>query len=342
MTTETPVVGDTPGDVRFRSLGVARLALPLPFVEAGNTVSVYAIENPDGSLTLFDTGLATEPSRQALERGLAELGRKVEDVRRIIVSHGHIDHYGAARFIRDRSGAQVLVHPADADKVSGHGARETLLEYAGYLARLGVPGEAIARIRDTHRSHRHLAEPLDEIEPLVPGQGFRFRHFTATILPMPGHTPGLVCLHVPEHRFVLTADHLLAHISPNPLLELGPGGEAGKFQALVTYLESARRLGELDLEWILPGHGAPFTGHRAVLESLRVFYEKRQAKMLRALASRPLTPYELVALVFRQGANLDLFLMLSEIVGNLEALEARGAVARIVGEVPYRYGVVTP
>jgi glyoxylase-like metal-dependent hydrolase (beta-lactamase superfamily II) len=337
VSTEAPVVGATAGDLRARPLGIHRLALPIPFVEAGGTVNAYVIDEADGGLTLFDSGLGTEPSRHALERGLAELGRKVEDVRRIILSHGHIDHYGNARFVHERSGARVFVHPADADKVAGHGPRTSLLEYAAYLDRLGVPGDAIMRMGERYRSQGVLAQPLAEVEQLAPGQGFTFRHFAATTLPMPGHTPGLVCLHVPEHRLVLSADHLLARISPNPLLEIGPGGEAQKFRALVAYLDSARRLGELDLEWILPGHGAPFTNPRAVLESLRVFYDQRQARMLRALAPTPLTAYELVPLVFQRHDRLDLFLMISEIIGNLEALEARGAIARVEGAVPYRY-----
>jgi glyoxylase-like metal-dependent hydrolase (beta-lactamase superfamily II) len=341
-TTEPAVMGATAGDLHVRPLGLHRLAIPIPFVEAGGTVNVYVIDAADGSLTLFDAGLGTEPSQRALERGLGELGHRVEDVRRIILSHGHIDHYGAARFVRERSGAQVLVHSADADKVTGRGLRSTFSEYEGYLGRLGVPADAVARLRDGVRGQRHLAEPLDEILPLVPGQELRFRHFTGTVVPMPGHTPGLVCLHVPEHRLVLTADHLLARISPNPLIDLGPAGEAGKFQALVAYLDSARRLQELDLDWILPGHGPPFAGHRAVLDSLFVFHERRQAKILRALAARPLTPYELVPLIFRRAQHLNLFLMISEIVGNLEVLEARGAVARVTGEVPYRYAVAVP
>lgn len=337
MSTDHPVLGATAGDLRVRPLGIHRLVLPIPFIEAGGTVNAYALEEADGGLTLFDAGLGTEASRQALERGLAELGRRLEDVRRIIVSHGHIDHYGAARFVRERSGARVLVHPADAPKVAGHGPRSELLDYAAYLDRLGVPTEAIVRMGERYRSHGALAQPLGEVEPLAPGQRFALRHLEGIVLPMPGHTPGLVCLHVPEHRLVLSADHLLARISPNPLLELGPGGEENKFRALVTYLDSAHRLRELDLEWILPGHGAPFTGHRDVVDTLEGFYHHRQARILRALAPTPLTPYQLVPHVFGRPERFDLFLMMSEIVGNLEALEDRGAVARVEGEVPYRY-----
>jgi hypothetical protein len=93
----------------------------------------------------------------------------------------------------------------------------------------------------------------------------------------------------------------------------------------------------LELDWILPGHGEPFTGHRAILATLYAFYAKRQAKLRRALARGPRTPYELVLEVFGQAGPLEIFLMLSEIVGHLEVLEERHEVERLPEEVPYRY-----
>jgi glyoxylase-like metal-dependent hydrolase (beta-lactamase superfamily II) len=336
---EAPVVGATQGDLRFRALGVHRLVIPIPFAEAGGSVNVYLIDNPDGSLTLFDAGLGTATAREALVAGFAALGRRLDEVRRIVVSHGHIDHYGSARFVRERSGAKVTIHAADAAKVMPGYGRDQRELWAEYLGRLGAPAELVAGIGEVHRRHLALAEPLGDIAYHAPGERLELGHFVAELVPMPGHTPGLCCLYAPEARFAFTADHLLARTSPNPLLELGPHGEADKFPALRTYLDSVTRLAALDLEWILPGHGPPFTGHRGVIDSLRVFYERRQGKLLRTLAPAPLTAYELVSRVFHRAGAGELFLMLSEIVGNLEVLEARGAVERVPGAVPYRYRV---
>jgi glyoxylase-like metal-dependent hydrolase (beta-lactamase superfamily II) len=333
-------VGATRGDAVLRKLGVTRLELPIPFAEAGGTVNVYLIDNPDGSLTLFDAGIGGKAGRRSLVDGLAAVGRRVEDVRRIIVSHGHLDHYGAARFVHDRSGAAVLVHPQDAAKVlpplDEHAEMERL---GGYLARLGVPAAAIEALRRIYGAFDVLAEQLEEVVPLADGQRLQFRHFAGEIVPMPGHTPGLVCLHVPAHRLMFTSDHLLGCISPNPLIELGPRGEPDKFRALPAYLASADRMRAFDLRWILPGHGVPFTGHRRIIASLRKFYRLRQSRILDVLRRTPQTPYELAHDIFRRRGDDQIFLMLSEIVGNLEVLEEQGAVRREHGTIPYRYGL---
>src|SRR4051812_9731710 len=87
---DRPVLGDSEGDRALRDLGVLRLAIPVPFVQAGGPVNAYLIDNPDGTLTLFDAGLGTAEAEAALLRGFAEAGRRLEEVREILVSHGHV------------------------------------------------------------------------------------------------------------------------------------------------------------------------------------------------------------------------------------------------------------
>jgi len=324
------------------ALGIARLELPIPFREAGGAVNVYLIEEEDGSLALFDTGTGTEESLRKLEEGLATLGRTIEDVRRVIISHGHVDHYGAARFIKERSSAAVFVHPADADKVCRGPGRKDFERYGAHLLRLGVPLEDLLRLSAAYRGHRSLGQRVEAVLPLEPGQELRFRRCVGRVVGMPGHTPGLVGLYFPEQRVLMSSDHLLARISPNPLLELGSETDeardagGGHFRALVTYLDSITRTYEMDVDLVLPGHGPAFTDHRRVIEGLRTFYEARQHKMLSALRDAPLSPYELVRRLFPDHERQDIFLMISEVVGNLEVLERRGAVQRLDGE-PWRY-----
>jgi glyoxylase-like metal-dependent hydrolase (beta-lactamase superfamily II) len=157
------------------------------------------------------------------------------------------------------------------------------------------------------------------------------------VLHLPGHTAGLIGLHAPAHKLLFSADHLLQAISPNPFLELGEGGEERKPHSLELYIQSAKRVEALDLDWILPGHGKPFTDHRAVLASLGRFYARRQAKLTEALRREPKSAYELVRSELGRGRRLQLFLMLSEIIGNLEVLESSGAIERSETEELVRF-----
>lgn len=339
MPEDHPVLGRSEGDAVLATLGARRLALPVPFAAAGGPVNAYLLDDPDGSLTLLDTGVRSDLSLAALEQGFAEAGRRVEEVARVLVSHGHVDHFGLARWVQERSGARVFVHPADWNKVLvGRG----LAPMRDYFARLGMPEAIVEGIARQYVKTEDYGARLDEVEPLEHGQRLRFARFEGEILHFPGHTPGLVCLHVPERRILFTDDHLLARVSPNPLLELGEGGEEGAHKALVAYLASARRLHDMDLDWLMPGHGEPFRGHRRTLESLFGFYERRQRRIVEALRAEPKTAYALVADVFGEAGVLQMFLMLSEIVGNLEVLEEQGRVARELVSGQYLWRATEP
>lgn len=321
----------------LEELGAFRVALPVPFPAAGGPVNVYAFEDEGGGLALFDAGIKSAEGERALREGLAARGRSFAEVRRIFISHGHIDHFGLAPRIRAESGCAIHVHPLDAPKVLE--ASRHLREgdaYAAYLARLGLDAAQVSEVRAGASYAQRFADGLDEVQPLHGGEKLRFARCELEVLHLPGHTPGLVCLWEPARRVLFADDHLLEKVSPNPLLELGPEGEAGKFRALSTYLESARRAQRLPAQLVCPGHGAPFSGHAQLIDRLLGFYEKRQAKILDALA-QPRTALELVAVVFGQVRPGELFLQLSEVVGNLEVLEDAGRLRRDFDGRVYRY-----
>src|SRR5512142_1598108 len=155
-------------------LGIHRIPVPIPFPQAGGPVNVYAIEEAGGGVLLFDSGLGTPEAEAALEAGLARAGRRFSDVRRIVVSHGHVDHYGAARTVLERSGGDVPVyaHPADIPKIaeSGPGWREQAPRYAAHLARLGVPPEAMRASAEELGRGRKMARRLAEVRPIEAGE----------------------------------------------------------------------------------------------------------------------------------------------------------------------------
>jgi glyoxylase-like metal-dependent hydrolase (beta-lactamase superfamily II) len=313
------------------ALGIHPIAIPIPFPQAGGPANVYAVEDEGGGLLLVDAGYGSEEATAALEQGLRAIGRGLDEVRRIVVTHGHVDHYGGARFVEERSGHDVPVfaHPADLAKITEGGPRwhELSPRYGAHLARLGVPPELLRAIA-AEGERGFGARRVREARPLEPGARLRTRHLELEVLHCPGHTPGLVCLHDAAHRLLFSTDHLLEHVSPNPLMELGPEGRDGHFFPLRAYLESARRVRGLELDLVLPGHGPPFTGHRRVIDALLGFYGRRQERFLLLLGDAALTPHALATRLFRQVRPRDAFLIFSEVMANLEVLEAQGAVAR--------------
>lgn len=325
----------------LEALGIHRIEVPVPFAAAGGPVNAYVLEAPDGSLVLFDAGLGSPEGQAALEAGFARLGRRFEEVSRIVVSHGHVDHYGAARFVQERHGGDLPVHahPADLPKVDEAGPRfrDLLPAFELHFARLDVPPEVRAATGRAGADSYTFSRRVPGVRPLAAGDVVEGRHARFEVLHLPGHTPGLVALHEPRLRLLLPADHLLERISPNPLMELGPGGEAGWFRPLVAYLASIERTRALELDLVLPGHGAPFGGHRAVIDGLLGFMAKRQGRLAALLEEGPRTGWALCTALFPRARPAEAFLTLSETVANLEVMEARGEVARTLRGGAWRF-----
>ena len=313
------------------ALGVHRVAIPIPFVAAGGPVNLYVIEAADDSLVLFDAGLGSEEAQAALQAGFARLGRSLREVSRIVISHGHVDHFGAARFVQEQGGgAAVFAHPGDLGKIDEAGPRfaDQAPAFGAHFARLGMPAEVReAVLRSGERSYG-WSRRVEGVRPLAEGAVVEGRHVRFTVRHFPGHTPGLIALHEPRLGLLLPADHLLERISPNPLIELGPDGRDGFFRPLLAYLESLARTRALDLSLVLPGHGPPFAEHRAVIDGLTAFYLKRQARLAGALVDGARSGWALCSALFPTAKPADAFLTMSETVANLEVMAARGEVVR--------------
>jgi glyoxylase-like metal-dependent hydrolase (beta-lactamase superfamily II) len=328
-------------EAELRALGIERIPVPVPFPQAGGPVNVYLLEEEDGGLLMFDSGLGTPQAQEALVEGFRRAGRSFDEVRRIVLSHGHVDHYGAALTVCERAGrpVPVYVHPADADKVSKAGRRwtEQMPLYGRYFLKLGVPAEVLATLASAVGGGYTLARRIPEVQPLEPGAVLRTRHLALEVHHMPGHTPGLCCLYERQRKIFFSADHLLEKVSPNPIIELGPNGEEGLFRPLLAYVRSVQRLRALEVDVILPGHGPPFGGHRQVIDALLEFYGKRQARILELIRASPRSGYEVTQALFPGARAVDLFLVMSETVANLEVLEERGEIVRRVEEERYRF-----
>ncbi len=325
----------------LNDLGVHRISVPVPFPQAGGTVNVYLLEEPGGGVMMFDSGLGSPEAEAALAEGFARAGHRFDEVRRIVLSHGHVDHYGAALSVIEKAGRRVPVyaHPADMPKVASWGRRwkDIFPDYGAYLLKLGVPSDALATIeREVGRGFQ-LARRIPEVEPVEPGEVLHLKYLAPEVLHMPGHTPGLVCLHDRRQRLLFSADHLLEKISPNPIIEIGPNGEQGHFKPLLAYLHSVRRIHALEIDLVLPGHGPPFGHHRPVIDALLQFYERRHSRIQEALERGPMTAYEVSRVLFPWAGHRDLFLVVSETIANLEVMESNGAVARDLDSDVFRF-----
>ena len=176
-----------------------------------------------------------------------DLGR---DVDRIVVTHFHPDHIGAARWLEERTGAPVCMMEREipfARKLWGSSDSRTIRRVPD-PARDAADGRRIYRRRDA----LYFALP-EEMVPIHPGEKLPVGEGAVRIIHVPGHADNQIVLHDETRGILFAADHLLLGITPN--IGLWPESEP---HPLARYLESLENTRGLGADLVLPGHGPVF------------------------------------------------------------------------------------
>jgi glyoxylase-like metal-dependent hydrolase (beta-lactamase superfamily II) len=271
-----------------------QLALPTPW-EIG-PVQVYLVEGDP--LTLIDTGVARPDSRRALEACFDALGLRLDEVRRVVLTHHHTDHMGQVQALRD-AGAdlELWVHEDDAREVELYSMeRDERIEEGSELFReYGVPADLLerqeAQLRAWIAEESPLCAPTRVDRLLRGGDRVPFEGFELEVIHAPGHTAGHVVLHEERSGTLLTGDHVMGRAVPFTETYLLPGApEAGdplarrpRFHGLLAYLQSLRRLRGGSFRRILPAHGGLIDRPARAVDEALLFYEVRVQRTLRAL-----------------------------------------------------------
>jgi glyoxylase-like metal-dependent hydrolase (beta-lactamase superfamily II) len=133
-----------------------------------------------------------------------------------------------------------------------------------------------------------------------------------------------------ERELGFVGDHLLPHISSNPIIARPLDGSPGRTHSLANYLESFKKTRELPEGAILfPGHGEPIDDHRSLIDTRFASTERRKEKLLRLLGEGPRSGYELAQSMWGNIAVTQAFLTLSEVIGHMDLLEAEGRVREV-------------
>jgi glyoxylase-like metal-dependent hydrolase (beta-lactamase superfamily II) len=301
------------------------IALPTPF--AVGRVNVFLIE--DDPLTLVDTGPNSGKALDELDQTLAGLGRRIEDLGLIVLTHQHPDHVGLAAILARRSGAELAGLDALAPWLADYTASMDGDDAFGerLMARHGVPSEVGYALRAVTAAYRGWGARATITLPLVPGEELRLRDRVLQIHHRPGHSPSDTVLHDAADRVLIGGDHLIGHISSNPLITRPlDGHEDERPRALMTYLDSLRATRAMqDVDVVLPGHGEPVTDHVTLIDDRFRMHDKRAAKIHGMLEQAgPLTAHAIAQQMWGNVAVTQAYLTLSEVLGHLDLLVERG------------------
>jgi glyoxylase-like metal-dependent hydrolase (beta-lactamase superfamily II) len=308
--------------------GIHRLAIPTPFMVG--RVNAYLIE--DAPLTLVDSGPNSAKALDELEQALARHGHRVQDIELLVITHQHIDHFGLASILARRSGAEVAALEAVAPFLAGYGREAELddLFAERLMLRHGIPPEVVTVLRAVSAGFRAWGAAVQVTRPLTDGGELVLRDRTLRVLHRPGHSPSDTVFWDEQRSILLAADHLIAHISSNPLLARPlTAGERGEERphALLTYIDSLQKTRAMDLRLVLSGHGRPITDHVALIDERFRLHRRRAEKIRRLIADQPRTAHEIAQELWGNVAVTQAYLTLSEVLGHVDLLLREGTVA---------------
>jgi glyoxylase-like metal-dependent hydrolase (beta-lactamase superfamily II) len=307
--------------------GVWRLRLPLPWpgVPHGNA---FAIRSGDG-IVLVDTGIHEPPdghpgSWDELRLALSQVGLRVDDVRLLVCTHAHSDHYGQAAPIVEAAGCELWMHPNHAHMTRSAADPERWLERRLEIGlQSGVPRAALDQYREARRGQgMGVATVAMPDRDLLPGVTVETDLGPLEVHETPGHAPSHVCLYQPERGILISGDHLLGRVSPYYDFGYTPD-PAGEFLASLDSVEA------LDARLCLSGHGRPFRDVRAHVQAWRDEVLTRIEALAGRLDGEPRTAFELLDPDVSQGMAQW---AISETLAYLTYLEARGRARREDGD----------
>jgi len=313
------------GFEKAEEIGIHPITLPTGFPVG--PVNSYLIE--DDPLTLVDAGPNSATTFEALEDALAALGHRVRDVGLILITHQHLDHTGLVGTLARRSGAEVaaldLLEPwlADYERAMSRQQRYT----DEIMGANGVPRDIRLVVRAIGRRTRVSGAPAAVTMPLAPGEQLRLRDRVLTVLHRPGHSPSDTVYFDADRRTMIAGDHLLRHISSNPVISTPLAGELyPRPQTLVTYIASMRATAREPAELVLTGHGKPIHDHRGLISRRLTMHQERCERLYDLIAERPYNAYELALELWGDEAAKQAALTISEVLGHVDLLLNDGRV----------------
>lgn len=276
---------------------------------------------PGPPVTLVDCGPKTDQGLAALRDGLARAGTGLAQIERLVITHGHVDHFGLAATVASASGAEVYAHPADVPKMNAD--RAFIEPMRLFLAEAGFEPAVGDMLVEALRRYRGQFDTITPTHLLGDGDRLPLADRTLEVLHTPGHAQGHICLW--DGEALISGDLLLEEISPNPLIEFAADGR--RLRTLPALLRSLRRVAALAPAIAYPGHGDPIVEPAARAGELLRHHDARKEHLAGTLTGREWTLRELAAAWYPGLDRFNLILGLSEVLGHLDLLEIDGRLA---------------
>lgn len=303
---------------------IAKITLPTPF--SVGDVNVYLVKGD--ALTLIDTGVNTEESKEVLSYRLSELGLKIKDIEQVILTHHHPDHASALGFFEQNIpvyGHQNNQRWLDWNDEFNQLHDRFFLDYARIFWVAEELREKLIDYREENKFfvNRKLSGFLSEGDQLPGLPGW-------TAIETLGHAQSHLSFFREKDGVLIGGDQLIAKVSPNPIMEppLHPNDE--RLRPLLQYNQSLKKLLEMPISKVYSGHGAEIENVNERIDFQMTRQHKRAMQVKNMLEESPLTAFEVCQRLFPKVYRNEIGLTMSETIGQLDYLMDLG---EIVSEI---------
>lgn len=284
---------------------------------------VLVEDNGEKYRVLIDSGSGFGEANQDLEKGLeiasGLCGEKIDwsTLTHILITHGHIDHFGGMFYIRPKTPAKVGIHELDLRNLTNYEERLTIISgrLERFLIEAGVKPEKRSQLIDMYKFAKSLRQSI-AVDFTYEAIGMRLGPFQ--ILHVPGHCGGQVVVRL--HDILFSGDHILEKTSPHQSPE-----HLTLYTGLGHYLESLDRLKGWSngVKLTLGGHEGPVTDLPGRISEIKTMHHQRLEKVMDILFV-PHTIEEISIELFGEVHGYNILLALEETGAHIEYLYQRG------------------
>jgi glyoxylase-like metal-dependent hydrolase (beta-lactamase superfamily II) len=304
---------------------VYSIKLPLPGRQPG-PVNAYLFKGEKN--TLVDTGMLH--TAHILKEALNEHGLEFSDIDKIIVTHGHPDHCGAAKRIVKAGRAKVVAHPGD--KVTMESGRDVSYKrYKKFLQIIGVPTSITILLGLLSFMFKFMAEGCSIDVVVNEGDEIEIGKYRAKIIETPGHSKGSICLFVEQGGILFCGDTIIEHITPNAFIILDEKEELPVRLSQDEFYQSLDKIKKLSPSIIYSAHGKTVTDVDKIVAGYRSAFTERQEKVLSVVRGGEISLYRIARLLFPEIGGvrlpLEIFLSISEVYTTVQVLQREGKVS---------------
>lgn len=289
--------------------GIEQITIPLPF--RLNHVNCFIADGSNGK-TVLDTGLHSEVTKNIW----APIAAK-NDIKNIVITHYHPDHFGYAGSLQKLTGADVWMTKTDAEVGLTYWESSSLKRKRQDYFTCGLPRELMDQLMTDEESFTARVEPYPVVQhEVVEGMKIMFGKLEFEVMFTPGHSDGLFVLYNKENSILFSTDHILPKVSPN--ISYRFRGNPNPLQSFITSLEKIKKL---NAQYVFPSHFKPFKNANSRIDELIDHHEER-LEFTYHIVKQPATVYEVTISLFQHLNLHQMRFAIGEALAHLEYLVA--------------------